>query len=117
MLVFCFCAFMAFVYMPFDFLLKPLWQDVAQAEEVWFGVMLQVAPGGDKKQTAEFQKGYANNLLVGFKEDIQIWEHKIYVEKPILAEGDGPIAEYRRYCKQFYRQQQAVTAKLPVVAA
>jgi nitrite reductase/ring-hydroxylating ferredoxin subunit len=50
-------------------------------------------------------------------QDAPIWEAKRYVEKPILAEGDGPIAEYRRYCKQFYRQQQAVTAKLPVVAA
>ncbi len=31
---------MTFVYMPFDFLLKPLWQDVSQAQEVWFGVLL-----------------------------------------------------------------------------
>ncbi len=31
---------MTFAYGPFDFLLKPLWQDVSQAEEVWFGVML-----------------------------------------------------------------------------
>ncbi|MBW2235224.1 MAG: hypothetical protein JRG85_07440 [Deltaproteobacteria bacterium] len=37
---FLFCAYMTFVYMPFDFLLKLLWQDVSQAEEVWFGVML-----------------------------------------------------------------------------
>jgi nitrite reductase/ring-hydroxylating ferredoxin subunit len=50
-------------------------------------------------------------------QDAPIWEAKRYVEKPILAEGDGPIAEYRRYCKQFYRQKQTVTAKLPVVAA
>jgi hypothetical protein len=50
-------------------------------------------------------------------QDAPIWETKRYVEKPILAEGDGPIAEYRRYCKQFYVQQSAVTAKLPVVAA
>ena len=51
-------------------------------------------------------------------QDAPIWEAKRYVEKPILAEGDGPIAEYRRYCKQFYAQQaEAKTAKLPVVAA
>jgi hypothetical protein len=31
---------MTLLYMPFDFLLKPLWQDVSQAEEVWFGVLL-----------------------------------------------------------------------------
>lgn len=51
-------------------------------------------------------------------QDAPIWETKRYLEKPILAEGDGPIAEYRRYCKQFYPQQaEAKTAKLPVVAA
>ena len=35
-------------------------------------------------------------------QDAPIWEAKRYVEKPILAEGDGPIAAYRRYCRQFY---------------
>jgi len=37
------------------------------------------------------------------RQDAPIWEAKRYLERPILAEGDGPIAEYRRYCKQFYR--------------
>ncbi len=31
-----FCAYMTFVYVPWDFLSKP----VAEAEEVWFGIML-----------------------------------------------------------------------------
>ena len=50
-------------------------------------------------------------------QDAPIWEAKRYVEKPILAEGDGPIAEYRRYCKQFYVHKSATTAKLPIAAA
>ncbi|MGB9339412.1 MAG: Rieske 2Fe-2S domain-containing protein [Polyangiales bacterium] len=51
-------------------------------------------------------------------QDAPIWETKRYVEKPILAEGDGPIGEYRRYCKQFYPKQQAAQGpRLPVVAA
>jgi hypothetical protein len=51
-------------------------------------------------------------------QDAPFWETKRYVDKPILAEGDGPIGEYRRYCKQFYPEQsEARTAKLPVVAA
>ncbi len=42
-------------------------------------------------------------------QDVPIWSAKRYVEKPALAEGDGPIAEYRRYCKQFYtRVEEAV---------
>ena len=31
-----FCAYMTFVYVPWDFLSKP----VAEAEEVWFGILL-----------------------------------------------------------------------------
>ena len=50
-------------------------------------------------------------------QDAPFWEAKRYVEKPILADGDGPIAEYRRYCKQFYVQEAMKTARLPVVAA
>ena len=51
-------------------------------------------------------------------QDAPVWETKRYLDKPLLAEGDGPIAEYRRYCKQFYPQRaEAKTAKLPVVAA
>jgi nitrite reductase/ring-hydroxylating ferredoxin subunit len=59
--------------------------------------------------------GMGLNREVG--QDAPIWETKRYLDKPILAEGDGPIAEYRRYCKQFYPPSAAVTSKLPVVAA
>lgn len=51
------------------------------------------------------------------RQDAPIWETKRYVERPLLAEGDGPIAEYRRYCKQFYPETELKAAKLPVVAA
>ncbi len=78
---------------------------------LWFGVMLQVTPGGDKKQTAEFQEGYANNLLVGFKEDIQIWENKVYVDKPILCDGDGKIGPLRRWYEQFYADRAPAAAE------
>ena len=47
-------------------------------------------------------------------QDAPIWATKRYVEKPLLAEGDGPIAEYRRYCKQFYpRVEDVVQRELP----
>ena len=38
----------------------------------------------------------------GIYQDIPIWEHKRYVERPLLVKGDGPIAEYRRWVRQFY---------------
>jgi hypothetical protein len=36
------------------------------------------------------------------EQDLDVWTYKKYVEAPALAKGDGPIAEYRRYVKQFY---------------
>jgi 3-ketosteroid 9alpha-monooxygenase subunit A len=73
---------------------------------LWFGVMLQVKPGADKKQTEAFQEGYANNLLVGFKEDIAIWENKVFRERPILCDGDGDLGGLRRWYKQFYEDRR-----------
>ena len=31
-----------------------------------------------------------------------IWEHKIFQPNPILCDGDGPIAQFRRWFGQFY---------------
>ena len=35
-------------------------------------------------------------------QDIPIWEHKKYLERPMLCDGDGPIPEYRKWARQFY---------------
>jgi hypothetical protein len=36
------------------------------------------------------------------EEDRPIWEHKVYVEPPLLVAGDGPIGVYRAWVRQFY---------------
>ena len=41
------------------------------------------------------------------REDTPIWEHKIYRERPLLCDGDGPIAAYRRWAAQFYSEPPA----------
>lgn len=48
-------------------------------------------------------------LHIGFKvycsevrDDFDIWNHKKYIVKPPLAKGDGPIALYRKWARQFY---------------
>jgi nitrite reductase/ring-hydroxylating ferredoxin subunit len=43
-------------------------------------------------------KGYANDV----SQDFKIWQNKIYIDPPVLAKGDGPVAQYRMWCKQFY---------------
>jgi phenylpropionate dioxygenase-like ring-hydroxylating dioxygenase large terminal subunit len=42
------------------------------------------------------------DIVTQTNEDIPIWENKIYRERPLLCDGDGPIAQYRRWCQQFY---------------
>ena len=44
-------------------------------------------------------KGYANDVA----QDVPIWENKIYVDPPILAQGDGPIGPYRQWARRFYQ--------------
>lgn len=38
----------------------------------------------------------------GIQADVPIWRDKIYVDRPVLVKGDGPIAEFRRWYAQFY---------------
>jgi phenylpropionate dioxygenase-like ring-hydroxylating dioxygenase large terminal subunit len=49
-----------------------------------------------------FAEGTRDNIVTGVEQDIPIWEHKRYVEAPILCDGDGPIAKYRKWFNQFY---------------
>jgi phenylpropionate dioxygenase-like ring-hydroxylating dioxygenase large terminal subunit len=37
-----------------------------------------------------------------FRQDVPIWEHRAYLARPRLTEIDGPIAQYRRWFRQFY---------------
>lgn len=45
--------------------------------------------------------------------DFPIWEHKVYVEQPRLAKGDGPLPAFRRWTEQFYSQPAAAEAAPP----
>ena len=66
-----------------------------------FAVMLELA--GPKTDT--FAKFYVDNLTLGFHEDIDIWEHKTYRDRPLLVPGDGPIGRLRSWYGQFYRSR------------
>jgi len=37
-----------------------------------------------------------------FEQDVPILENKIYRERPIITKVDGPVAQYRRWFRQFY---------------
>jgi nitrite reductase/ring-hydroxylating ferredoxin subunit len=43
-------------------------------------------------------RGYAHDV----RQDFAIWQNKIYIDPPVLAKGDGPVAQYRLWSQQFY---------------
>lgn len=47
---------------------------------------------------------FADRLMQGVLPDFPIWENKMYLPDPILCDGDGPIAEYRRWARQFHEE-------------
>jgi hypothetical protein len=42
------------------------------------------------------------DIVKQMNEDVPIWENKTFRDRPLLCDGDGPIPEYRRWCRQFY---------------
>lgn len=47
-------------------------------------------------------RALVKEIVKQLEEDIPIWEHKRYLERPLLCDGDGPIGAYRRWARQFY---------------
>lgn len=45
-------------------------------------------------------------------QDLPIWRHKRFVERPTLAEGDGPVGRYRSWARQFYQPPRGHLAVL-----
>lgn len=41
-------------------------------------------------------------LCAEVDQDLDAWQYKAYLDAPALAKGDGPIAAYRRWARQFY---------------
>ena len=37
-----------------------------------------------------------------FGQDVAIWEHKVWRDRPTLCDGDGAIGALRRWYRQFY---------------
>lgn len=61
----------------------------------------------DETVTRRIQEVNAEIVNGQFRQDIAIWEHKAYRERPMLTAADGPILEYRRWYRQFYPEQPA----------
>ena len=59
------------------------------------------SPADQDETAAFFAKVVQENVVEQVGHDVPIWEHKIYQPNPILCDGDGPIAKYRKWFNQF----------------
>ncbi|WP_169219554.1 Rieske 2Fe-2S domain-containing protein [Brasilonema sp. UFV-L1] len=48
---------------------------------------------------------------IAYEEDLPILENRSRCNSPLLSYGDGPIAKYRRWARQFYPSEYFVTSK------
>jgi hypothetical protein len=74
--------------------------------KVRIGAMIDISNVKEGKEA--FEEGYRQNIIVGFKEDIAIWENKKYRTRPILCDGDGDVGALRRWYQKFYMPQAEV---------
>ncbi len=58
----------------------------------------------DERMTASIAKLNDEVTNLQFTQDVPIWENKIYRDRPPLTRVDGPIAQYRRWFRQFYSE-------------
>ncbi len=55
------------------------------------------------------------NWISQWKQDIDIWENKVYLDRPMLSKDDGPVVRMRRWYRQFYSEDERPTVDpLPV---
>jgi cholesterol 7-dehydrogenase len=45
--------------------------------------------------------------IAQWKNDIMVWENKIFLQKPILVKADGPMFRLRRWFSQFYTESSS----------
>jgi len=61
----------------------------------------------DAKATETVSKLNDEITNLQFTQDVPIWEHKIYRERPALTPVDGPVGQYRKWFRQFYSGWEA----------
>ena len=55
-----------------------------------------------------------NGFLHDLRQDFPMWEHKRYIQPPVLAKGDGPIGKFRTWSRQFYSEPVPMLEREPV---
>jgi nitrite reductase/ring-hydroxylating ferredoxin subunit len=71
-------------------------------ERVHMRLQFSVRRLADSDATRGVGRAFLAEIERQFAQDIPIWEHKTYLPRPLLCDGDGPIATLRRWSRKFY---------------
>ena len=80
--------------------------------ELRFGCMVKKVPGWSEAQNEALALDYVQRNRESFYQDVDIWTHKIRVNNPVLAEGDGPVYQLREWYQQFFTDETSVPASM-----
>jgi phenylpropionate dioxygenase-like ring-hydroxylating dioxygenase large terminal subunit len=80
--------------------LTPLGDERVEVSHTYY---VESSDPSSEKEVEEFWEYYIGDHRL----DFQIWNHKLYKERPVLAEGDGDVAGFRRWFRQFYSAEGA----------
>jgi phenylpropionate dioxygenase-like ring-hydroxylating dioxygenase large terminal subunit len=56
----------------------------------------------DERATTSVGEAAINEISRQLLEDKPIWEHKVFIDRPALADTDGPFLQFRQWAAQFY---------------
>jgi nitrite reductase/ring-hydroxylating ferredoxin subunit len=56
----------------------------------------------DERATTSVGEAAINEISRQLLEDKPIWENKVFIERPALADTDGPFMQFRQWAAQFY---------------
>jgi len=73
--------------------------------DVRFSFMVKKLVNGDVTSTVG--AAFIREIERQLGQDIPIWENKVYINPPLICDGDGPIGLFRRWTKQFYLTSEA----------
>ena len=66
--------------------------------EVGHAYYIEKGDAASEKEVEAFWDYYMDDHAL----DFQIWNNKRYLDRPVLAAGDGDVASFRRWFRQFY---------------
>ncbi len=72
-----------------------------QTTRLTFSVLTRERDRSDPEVGPALRRYVADNVRT-FEQDFPIWENKLYRERPLLCEADGPIHEFRSWARQFH---------------